>query len=134
MKLFASICAFSGALCLACGSGESRVIFECSSPSAETIASFYSSSGGGAAGWALLRIGVRPAGVALDPESYVFQMRHGYDAQLEWSSDTDLVIRYPDSAELDVKTPTAGSVSVRYEPLPSSQGVFADGSAEGCKG
>jgi hypothetical protein len=134
MKILGSALGLSAGCLLACGSAEPRIVFECTSPSGNSVASFYSLSSGGAAGWAVLRISVRPGNHALDRDGHIFQMRHGYDAQVEWFSETDLVIRYPDTAEVDLTEPSAGPVSVRYESLSSSQGLFSEGRAEGCAG
>lgn len=126
----------SAALQLGCGR-EVRTIFECPSPDGSLIASFYSVSGGGAAGWSATRIGLRQRGEQFNPDQFVLEMTQGYDTHLTWSAPNTLSIGYPDSATVrhrSESTEAAPLVKIEFTPHPSSQGLFLDESLDRCDG
>jgi hypothetical protein len=123
-------------LLLGCGR-EVRTIFECPSADGSLIASFFSVSGGGAAGWSTTRIGLRRKGEQFNPDQFVLEMTQGYDAHLTWSEPNTLSIGYPDSATIRHRSDSTDAgplVELKLTPHPSSQGLFLDESLGQCDG
>jgi hypothetical protein len=96
------------------------VLLTCSSPGKTTNAIFYWVYGGGAAGWAFFRVAIEPAGRALDPDEYVFGMRHGYDVRLTWNGESELVLEYPDKAVIDKHREVLERMTLGRAPFPST--------------
>lgn len=110
-------------------------IFECASRDGERIASFYRVFGGGAAGWQLMRVSVRPKAEPFDADDFIFEMSHGYDVRLEWQDSQNLLIGYPGTARIE-KTPgaVAEGVDISLRPFDSADGTFVNPEEAGCIG
>jgi hypothetical protein len=117
----------------ACDHG-TKLRFECPSPNKRFIASFYTMSGGGAAGWMYQYINVRPAGRALRDAQWRAKLKNARDLRLTWLDASRLRVEYPDSARLDDKRTSYGedkAIAIDYVAQPKGAGGFADGTG-GC--
>ena len=72
------------------------------------MATFYSVSGGGAAGFVVNRLNVRAAEERFDPDRYALSLNRGYDARLHWLRPDTLVVSYPREARVDSAAPRWG--------------------------
>ena len=93
---------------------------ECSSPDGKLIASFYTQSGGGAAGWVYDYVGVRSTDVPLDIDAPVMAMVRGQNTRLTWVDSRTLRVEHPSGATVllskaDIAT-AFGSVGISYVP------------------
>lgn len=89
---------------------------EVASPDGKNVASFYTISGGGAAGYVVNRLKIRPANQAFKAdENYVFDMRHGDDIHLEWRDDDYLILTYPAQADIYRTQNKWGNIQIVYE-------------------
>src|SRR5215204_5128421 len=91
---------------------------ETTSPTGKFVATSYSDMGGGAAGWCMAEVNVRPAGEELPPNEEVFAAHCGTKVELLWNADDQLTIKFtPDDIDFgvsqDAKTKD-GSVRLKY--------------------
>ncbi len=118
-----------------CGVGETTdVMFECASPSGETIATLYRISTGERPGDQEMKINVRPTSSAFNESMNSFSFRHGYDAVIRWYSDTQMTVEYPRDSEITHQervifgtSQTFSSIDqirVNYREKPSKHGYF----------
>jgi hypothetical protein len=116
----------------ACGS-QVNIDFECPSPDGSLIATFYTESGGGAAGWIAGRVNLRRKDEPFSPKKFVFQMSHGYQARIDWSKANTLSIGYPFGADVSREASDFDPrLSIELKPYPSEDESFIDQSAAGC--
>jgi hypothetical protein len=119
----------------ACGFGEKTdVMFECASPSGETIATLYRVSTGDRPGDQGMKINVRPASSAFDDGLFSFAFRHGYDAVIRWHSDLQMAVEYPEDSEITHQEQvifgtsqtfsSSDQIRVDYQEMPSKHGHF----------
>ncbi len=99
-----------------------KILQSCSSPDQKTVATFYELSGGGAAGWVLLRVNLRAVEAPFsEDENIVFELRHVRHVNLSWENDKDLKIEYPESAEIDKMIEMFKGTKIVYEKIKSRQ-------------
>ncbi len=92
-----------------------HVTKEVVSPDGKNVASFYTISGGGAAGYVVIRLKIRPANqVFKSDENYIFEMRHGDDIDLEWRDDDYLIVTYPMDADIYRQQTIQGKIKISY--------------------
>ena len=95
-----------------------KILQSCSSPDKKMVATFYELSGGGAAGWVLLRVNLRAAETPFsEDENIVFEIRHGYQVNLSWKNDKYLKIEYPETGEIDKIIEVFKGVRIEYEKI-----------------
>ena len=82
---------------------------ECRSPDGRLVAAAFTLSGGGAAGWLLTRVSVRPAAAALDRADFAAEVRHGGIEALVWTAPRRLGVRF-DSGSVVHRFDTARAV------------------------
>ncbi|MDQ6992129.1 MAG: hypothetical protein Q9M31_01525 [Mariprofundus sp.] len=122
-------------LLAACGNREKvDVMFECASPSAQKIATFYRVSTGDRAIDKEMKMNIRLASDSFNASMDSFSFRHGYDAVIRWSSDTKMRIEYPLDSELTHQemvvfgtTQTFSpdqQIQLLYQEKPSTHGYF----------
>ncbi len=119
-------CSFSGAPPEAV---DLTVWCECSSPDGRLIASFYTQSGGGAAGWVYDYVSVRSADAPLDIDAPVMAMVRGQNTRLTWVDRRTLQVEHPSGATVlssrpEIVTPF-GSVGISYVPHPRDDSRLA---------
>jgi len=105
---------------------EVRIESTSRSPDDKYLASFYSMSGGGAAGWVALRVNLRRTGDAFYTSDYVFEMNHGYQCELNWKGNAQLLVTYPAEAGVRKQDSQWNEVTISYETKPSRGGMFID--------
>ncbi|MGH7259119.1 MAG: hypothetical protein ACREI9_00370 [Nitrospiraceae bacterium] len=115
-------------------SPDTKITLECTSPDGQILASFYIYSGGGAAGYQLERVNIRESGNPFEPQSYVLELKDGYDIHLFWQAPLRLLVEYPSDARLDQAIPQylvgGKAIEIHYRALPSKNGLFLDGKTE----
>lgn len=88
---------------------------EIESPDGRYVATFYTISGGGAAGYVVERLKIMPRSqVFKADEDYVFEMRHAYKLDLEWRDDDFLIVTYPTDADVHRKLTSKGNIKISY--------------------
>ena len=105
---------------------EVRIKTTSQSPDDKYLASFYSMSGGGAAGWVVLRVNLRRTNDVFYTSDYVFEMNHGYQCELTWKGNAHLIVTYPAEANLKKQGYKWNEVTISYEMKPSKGGMFLD--------
>ena len=118
---------------------QQRTMLSCPSPDGRLVATYFALFGGGAAGWVIERIAIHPNGEVLDPDRFVFAMRHGVDVRLHWKAPDVLLIEYPDKTDIETKRTTytvrqgllrrtLQTVTISYLPVET---VMMDGLSTG---
>ena len=98
------------------------------SPKGTHEATFYNYGKGGGRGFlgatvtSAMYVNVRRRGEPFDQEQrQIFAMRHGYRLRLVWQDEHRLRIDYPSSADISIKRPQSGVVSILFNPVPQSE-------------
>lgn len=91
---------------------------EIPSPNGSHVATSYVDMGGGAAGWCMAEVNVRPAGKELPANEHIFASHCGTKVELSWDSDNQLTIKFtPDDIDFGVSQDARnkdGSVQIKY--------------------
>lgn len=102
-----------------------RVNKEATSPDGRYTATFYTVSGGGAAGYVVEYVSLRERGKAFRAhEGKVFEMGHAYEIDLSWKESRHLVVEYPDRADVHRAADNLGSVLITYVSKPTVDNYF----------
>ncbi len=92
---------------------------EAVSPDGKKVATFYTISGGGAAGYVLTRLNLRPKTQAWKPtkasNDYVFELRHGDDLDLQWQGNNKLNVVYEAGADTYDQLNSKDGVKISYQ-------------------
>lgn len=90
---------------------------EVRSPDGKTIATFYIISGGGAAGYVIIRLKIRPRSQTFkEDDNYVFEMRHGDDLGLKWQGNNHLIVTFEAGADVYRKLSSKDNIQITYIP------------------
>lgn len=92
---------------------------EAVSPDGKNTATFYTISGGGAAGYVLTRLNLRPNHQKFKPtkesNDFVFELRHGEDLDLQWQGNNRLKVVYEAGADTYRQLNQQGDVEIIYQ-------------------
>ena len=92
---------------------------EAVSTDGKNVATFYTISGGGAAGYVLTRLNVRPNHQKFKPtkesNDFVFELRHGEDFNLQWQGNNSLKVVYEAGADTYRQLNQQGDVKIIYQ-------------------
>ena len=92
---------------------------EAVSPDGKNTATFYTISGGGAAGYVLTRLNLRPSKQVFKPtkesNDFVFELRHGDDIDLQWQRNNRLKVVYESGADTYDQLNQKGDVKIIYQ-------------------
>jgi hypothetical protein len=98
------------------------VLQEVPSPDARYVATSYSDMGGGALGWCIAELNIRPVGSELPPNETVFATHCGTKVNLSWGSSTDLSVEFsPEGTDFGVthsSTSKDGQIRIHYVEKP----------------
>jgi len=118
-----------------CGFSEKiDVMFECRSPSALLVATFYRVSSGDRPGDQEMYVNIRPVDASLNSAMHSFSFRHGYDAMIHWDSEHQMRIVFPQGSEITHQERVVfgtsqtfnatDSIHIDYQEKPSTHGYF----------
>ena len=92
---------------------------EAVSPNGKKVATFYTISGGGAAGYVLTRLNLRPQNrkfsATKESDDFVFELRHGLDPSLQWQGNNRLKVVYEAGADTYRKLSEKENVKIIYQ-------------------
>jgi len=105
---------------ISCSSDEITIEKESTSAAGSYTATFYVISGGGAAGWVVMRVNLRSKGETFRPnKGDIFEMRHAYELDLKWQDDRHLTVEYPNVAQIYRQNHEVGPISISYIARPT---------------
>ena len=92
---------------------------EAVSPDKTRVATFYTISGGGAAGYVLTRLQIRPQSQKFSADKntndFVFELRHGSDLDLQWQGNKRLKVVYESGADTYLQVNESDGVKISYQ-------------------
>ena len=92
---------------------------EATSPDSKKVAAFYTISGGGAAGYVLTRLQIRPSNQKFsadkNTDDFVFELRHGDDLGLRWQGNNQLKVVYESGANIHRQMNEKDGVTIGYQ-------------------
>ena len=92
---------------------------EAVSPDKKKVAAFYTISGGGAAGYVLTRLQIRPQNQKFSADKntndFVFELRHGSDLDLQWQGNNRLKVVYESGADTYRQMNEKDGVKISYQ-------------------